>query len=132
MSLTLALALASATSSANAIPVNFQGRWYPAKVNCAAATAAGSILIHEDSIVDAASEPETAQFQYLVIEVRPVSKRKIDVHSSYMEVGSEEGLNAVGSYLKLGKKGRSLSIKTYEEDDSRYLQQPRANYKRCV
>ncbi|CAN1561633.1 hypothetical protein MCEREM21A_02689 [Sphingomonadaceae bacterium] len=132
MSLTLALALASATSSANAIPVDFQGRWYPAKVNCAAATAAGSILIHEDSIVDAASEPETAQFQYLVIEVRPVSKRKIDVHSSYMEVGSEEGLNAVGSYLKLGKKGRSLSIKTYEEDDSRYLQQPRANYKRCV
>lgn len=132
MSLTLALALASATSSANAIPVDFQGRWYPAKVNCAAATAAGSILIHEDSIVDAASEPETAQFQYLVIEVRPVSKRKIDVHSSYMEVGSDEGLNAVGSYLKLGKKGRSLSIKTYEEDDSRYLQQPRANYKRCV
>jgi hypothetical protein len=132
VSLTLALALASATSSANAIPVDFQGRWYPAKVNCAAATAAGSILIHEDSIVDAASEPETAQFQYLVIEVRPVSKRKIDVHSSYMEVGSEEGLNAVGSYLKLGKKGRSLSIKTYEEDDSRYLQQPRANYKRCV
>jgi hypothetical protein len=128
----LTLALASATSSANAIPVDFQGRWYPAKVNCAAATAAGSILIHEDSIVDAASEPETAQFQYLVIEVRPVSKRKIDVHSSYMEVGSEEGLNAVGSYLKLGKKGRSLSIKTYEEDDSRYLQQPRANYKRCV
>ena len=132
MSLTLALALASATSSANAIPVDFQGRWYPAKVNCAAATAAGSILIHEDSIVDAASGPETARFQYLVIEVRPVSKRKIDVHSSYMEVGSEEGLNAVGSYLKLGKKGRSLSIKTYEEDDSRYLQQPRANYKRCV
>ena len=132
MSLTLALGLAAATSSANTIPVDFQGRWYPAKVNCAAATAAGSILIHEDSIVDAASEPETARFQYLVIEVQPVSKRKIDVHSSYMEVGSEEGLNAVASYLKLGKKGRSLSIATYEEDDSRYLQQPRANYKRCV
>lgn len=130
--MSLTLALAATASSANAIPADFQGRWYPAKVDCAVATVAGSILIHDDSIVDAASEPETAKFQYIVIEVRSVSKRKIDVHSTYMEEGSEEGLNPVGSYLKLGNKGRSLSIETYEEDDRRYLQQPRAKYKRCA
>ena len=130
--MSLTLALAATASTASTIPVDFQGRWFPAKVDCAAATVAGSILIHDDSIVDAASEPETAKFQYIVIEVRSVSKRKIDVHSTYMEEGSEEGLNPVGSYLKLGKKGRSLSIETYEEDDRRYRQQPRANYKRCV
>lgn len=130
--MSLTLALAATASSANAIPVDFQGRWYPAKVDCAAATAAGSILIHDDSIVDAASEPETAKFQYIVIEVRSLSKRKIDVHASYMEEGSEEGINPVGSYLKLGKNGRSLSIETYVEDDRRYLQQPRVKYKRCA
>ena len=97
--MSLTLALAATASSANAIPVDFQGLWYPAKVDCAAATAAGSILIHDDSIVDAASEPETAQFQYIVIEVRSLSKRKIDVHASYMEVSSEEGINPFGMVI---------------------------------
>jgi hypothetical protein len=128
----LTLALAATASSANAIPMNFQGRWYPANVDCKAATAAGSILIHDDSIVDAETDPETAKFQYVVVEVRQLSERKIDVHSNYMEEGSEEGLNPVGSFLKLGKKGRTLSIETYEEDDRRFRQQPRARYKRCA
>lgn len=130
--MSLILALSAAVGNVDAIPPDFQGRWYPAKTDCAAATAVGSILIHDDSIVDASSKPETAKFQYIVMEVRRLSKRKIDVHSTYMEEGSEEGLNPVGSYLKLGKKGRSLSIETYEEDDRRYRQQPRARYKRCA
>lgn len=130
--MSLTLALAATASSANAIPMNFQGRWYPANVDCKAATAAGSILIHDDSIVDAETDPETAKFQYLVVEVHQLSERKIDVHSNYMEEGSEEGLNPVGSFLKLGKKGRTLSIETYEEDDRRFRQQPRARYKRCA
>lgn len=130
--MSLMLVLAAAAGSVDAIPADFQGRWYLAKTDCAAATPQGSILIHDDSIVDAETDPETAKFQYVVVEVHQLSERKIDVHSIYMEEGSEEGLNPVGSFLKLGKNGRSLSFETYEEDDRRFRQQPRARYKRCA
>lgn len=129
--MSLLISTAAVAIGTTSIPPSYQGHWFPAKADCALADPRGTILIHDDSIVDASTKPETAQFQYIVDSVRVTSKRRIEVYSVYMEEGNEEGLIPVSSRLTLGSKGQSLSIHTYDEESKRHRQLQRARYRKC-
>lgn len=130
--MSLLFATAAAALGTTGIPSTYQGQWFPAKADCALADPRGTILIHDDSIVDASTKPATAQFQYIVDSVRVTSNRRIEVDAIYMEEGNEEGLIPVLIKLTLNGKGRTLFIHTLEEESKRHFQLPRARYRKCL